>query len=91
MCLICSGRHRKDKVQPLALIRTGASRLERSFLWMHKKLISTIFTILSLAFISDGTAEMKATSFLLSATLMPMCQSLRYPGGCSAHLRNSRE
>jgi hypothetical protein len=38
-----------------------------------------------------GIAEMNATNFRLALTLIPMIQSLNYPGTSNAHLRNSLE
>jgi hypothetical protein len=83
-----------------SLIRTGARRLDRSFLCTQRKLISaasnvlrtsqrTIFPMRSLAHF-DLTRnpilipEMKATSFLVLITRTPMCQSGKYPGDVKA-------
>lgn len=100
-CIVVPKRHKytdhngnfngKKVFQGVTLMRTGASRFERSFLWMHRKLMSTIGTSCCRTRMRAGTAEMKATSFLVAATRMPMCQSFSKPGGCSAHLMNSGE
>ena len=69
----------------------GARRFARSFLWMHRKLISAIWISLPLTTIVAGTPVMNATSLPVPFTRTPRCQSTRYPGGMSAHLMNSFE
>ena len=69
----------------------GASRFDRSFLWMHRKLISARSSFFPLTDSLAGTPVMNATSLPVPTTLTPRCQSLTYPGGWSTHLRNSRE
>ncbi len=65
----------------LALISTGASRLCRSFLCTHRKLISTVFKLLALTRTVAGMPEMKATSLPVDETRTPQCQTDLYPGG----------
>merc|ERR550532_845334 len=65
----------------ISLMRTGARRLDRSRLCTHKKLISTIFTVLSYTLMVAGTALMNPNSLLFFVTLTPTCQSLSEPGG----------
>ena len=80
----------------ISLISTGASRLLRSFLCTHRKLISTIFTSMSVTHTPNGMAEMKASSLPLfpSASLAartPHIHDVLYPGAMRAHRRNGRE
>ncbi|BAS73954.1 Os01g0708201 [Oryza sativa Japonica Group] len=70
---------------------TGARRLDRSFLWTQRKLISAMRTTSSRARMRAGTPEMKATSFLDSLARTPMCQARKKEGGRSAQRRKAGE
>ena len=59
-----------------SLMRTGASLLERSFLWTQRKLISAIFFLIPLTMTWTGIPVIKPTIFLLLITLTPK-QKLR--------------
>ena len=72
--------NKKKRAPPLALINTGASLLERSFLWTHRKLISTMSSVLPLAQIRAGIAVMNPISRPLVPARTPRCHSGSKPG-----------
>ena len=59
------------------LIKTGATLFDLSFLWTHKKLISTIFTVFLYIETEAGTADMKPTSFRLFVALKNKCRCFK--------------
>jgi len=67
-----------------SLIKIGARRFDRSFLWTQRKLISEHLTVFDLTLSVMGTPEMKATSFLDADARIPTSHSLRQPGDLSA-------
>lgn len=68
-------------------MRTGASRLERSFLCTQRKLISVLLRTLERTRSAMGTPEMKATSLRDLVARTPTCHSLRQPGDLSALIK----
>ena len=65
----------------ISRISMGAKRFARSFLWMHRKLISARSISLPWTTMRAGTPLMNATSLPVPATRTPRCQSMWYPGG----------
>lgn len=69
----------------------GFRKIYLSFLWTHKKLISTISVAIVFVRIVAGMAEMNPTIFFVVDARTAQSQSVCQPGGLKAHLRNSGE